>query len=250
MNAENQQLPHLDAVLAELRQIKRSNEAIEQHIRAINQRLDRTSRRTMDSFLRQLLKEPRYSDPRRLEHYAYKVFSENGEDGTLQEVFRRIGTTNKCFVEFGVSGGNQNNTHYLLYLGWSGLWLEANEACVRSIEKILGTAIAANALALQHVFVTAENINDVIASAGISGEIDLLSVDIDGNDWHVTKAIQTIIPRVIVTEYNGSFPRQSSGLCRTTTLPPAVCALAPRFPQCKRCCRRKAMSLSGRISLA
>src|ERR1700742_414058 len=120
MSASTPDLSQADEILTELRQIKRSTMVVEQHIRAIRPRFELTYRRTMDTFLRQLLKEGRYADPRRLEHYAYKVFSSNGEDGTLQEIFRRIGTTNKRFVEFGVSGGNQNNTHYLLYLGWSG----------------------------------------------------------------------------------------------------------------------------------
>jgi hypothetical protein len=206
MSSENPALTELNAILAKLQQINRSSEVVEQHIRAINLMLDRTSKRTMDSFLRQLLKEPRYADPRRLEHYAFKVFSENGEDGTIQEIFRRIGNVNKRFVEFGVSAGNQNNTHLLLYLGWSGLWIEANDDCVKAIHRILGSAIQSEALTVRHTFVTAENINDVIGSAGLSGEIDLLSVDIDTNDWHVAKAIRTIIPRVIVIEFNGSFP--------------------------------------------
>ena len=153
-----------------------------------------------------MLKEPHCADPRRLEHYAYKVFSENGEDGTLQEIFRQVGTTNRRFVEFGVSGGNQNNTHYLLYLGWTGLWIEANEDCIKAIRRIFRAAIDSSALIVRHAFVTAENINNVTAEAGFNGEIDLLSIDIDTNDWHVCKATESIVPRVIVVEYNGSFP--------------------------------------------
>ncbi len=142
MSSENANPAQMDAVLLELQDIKRSSNVIDQHIRAINLRQDGTYKRTMDAFLRQLLKEPRYADPKRLEHYAYKVFSENGEDGTLQEIFRRIGTTNKRFVEFGVSAGNQNNTHFLLYLGWSGLWMEANADCVKFIERVFAAALA------------------------------------------------------------------------------------------------------------
>lgn len=55
-------------------------------------------------------------------------------------------------------------------------------------------------------FITAENINELIQSAGISGEIDLLSIDIDGNDYHVFKAIDVINPRVVIVEYNAKFP--------------------------------------------
>jgi len=206
MSSETPSPAQLDAVVAELREIKRSNNVVEQYLRAVNLRDDTASKRAMDTFLRQLLKEPRYADPRRLEHYAFKVFSENGEDGTLQEIFRRIGSTNKRFVEFGVSAGNQCNTHFLLYLGWSGLWMEANVDCINFIKRTFSAALDQGVVALRHTLVTTENINDLIASAGMSGEIDLLSVDIDSNDWHVCKAIQVVIPRVIVIEYNGSFP--------------------------------------------
>jgi hypothetical protein len=156
--------------------------------------------------LRELLREPRYVNPRRLEHFGYRVFSENGEDGMLQEIFRRIGTTNKKFVEFGTSTGKQCNTHFLLYLGWAGVWIEADDACMKALRTIFRDAIASGTVTVQHSFVTAENINDLIGSAGLSGEIDLLSVDIDGNDFHVCKAVRTVVPRVIVIEFNASFP--------------------------------------------
>jgi hypothetical protein len=58
--------------------------------------------------------------------------------------------------------------------------------------------------------VTAENINDILLSNGIKGEIDLLSLDIDGNDYWVWKAIDVINPRVVVIEYNASLGNDKS----------------------------------------
>ena len=66
----------------------------------------------------------RYSDDKRLEPAGYKVFSQGDEDGVIAEIFRRIGTTDRRFVEFGCGDGLENNTAYLLFQGWSGLWLE------------------------------------------------------------------------------------------------------------------------------
>ena len=86
--------------------------------------------------IREVLREPRYTDPLRLEHYAFKVFSEHGEDGILQEIFRRIGTTNKRFVEFGVTDGLECNTHFFLYLGWRGLWIERDETAAAKIRRV------------------------------------------------------------------------------------------------------------------
>ena len=117
MGPESSDLTKINEALAELLKLgERSHDFLEQHIRAIHVNLDRIAKRAMDSFLRQLLSEPRYADPRRLERFAYKVFSDGGEDGTIQEIFRRIGTGNKRFVEFGVAAGNENNTHFLLVI--------------------------------------------------------------------------------------------------------------------------------------
>lgn len=200
-------LAKTNEMLAELlQQSKRSNDFLELMIKAVHFNIDRITRRVLDGFLRQLLTDPRFADPRRLEHYAYSVFSDGGEDGILQEIFNRIGTVNKRFVEFGVAAGNQNNTHFLLHMGWSGFWIETNEACINAIRRSFASPIESGVLTVRHTSATAENINDLIESAGLTGEIDLLSVDIDGNDWHVAKAIRIINPRVIVIEYNATFP--------------------------------------------
>jgi len=189
----------LTEILAEL---KRTNELLLEQAR--NTQL--MARWEADGVLRQLLKEPRYGFARRLEHYAHKVFSENGEDGMIQEIFRRIGTTNKRFVEFGVSGGIECNTHLLLHFGWSGLWIEAQESWAQFIGRVFAGAIADGRLTLRNDRVTKDNINDILPSAGLHGEIDLLSVDIDGDDYFVCDALTAVSPRVIVVEYNASFP--------------------------------------------
>lgn len=189
----------LTEILAEL---KRANELLSEQAR--NTQL--MARWEADGVLRQLLKEPRYGFARRLEHYAHKIFSENGEDGMIQEIFRRIGTTNKKFVEFGVSGGIECNTHLLLHFGWSGLWIEAQESWAQFIDRVFAGAIADGRLTLRNDRVTKDNINDILPSAGLHGEIDLLSVDIDGDDYFVCDALTAVSPRAIVVEYNASFP--------------------------------------------
>jgi hypothetical protein len=156
--------------------------------------------------IRELLREARYADPLRLEHYAFKVFSEHGEDGIVQEIFRRIGTTNKRFVEFGVNDGLECNTHFLLYSGWRGLWIECDETAAAKIRRVFAHPMKEGSLKLEQGLVTAENINAIIANGQFAGEIDLLSIDIDGNDYHVCRAITAVMPRVIVAEYNASFP--------------------------------------------
>lgn len=141
-----------------------------------------------------------------LEQFGYKVYSQNDEDGIIQEIFKRIGTTNKYFIEFGVQDGLESNGHYLLLQGWSGLWLEGDARYVEQINNIFHPVIESGQLKCKCAFITRDNINDLIREQGIRGEIDLLSIDIDGNDYYVWDAIAAVKPRVVVIEYNGKFP--------------------------------------------
>jgi hypothetical protein len=161
--------------------------------------------------LRELRADPRYGAPGRLERHGYKVWSQNDEDGILAEIFRRIGTARSgqpgSFIEFGVSDGRECNTLKLLVEGWQGLWLEMDPQQCERMRRIFAAPLAEGRLELKQTSVTAENIDALLASSRVAaaGEVDLLSIDIDGNDYHVLKAI-SLKPRVLVVEYNGKFP--------------------------------------------
>jgi hypothetical protein len=141
-----------------------------------------------------------------LERYGFKVYSQNDEDGIIHEIFRRIGLKHKTFIEFGVMDGLECNTHFLLHMGWKGLWLEGSKQYYEAIQKNFSSVIQSGRLKTAHTFITRENINETFAENGFSGEIDLLSIDIDGNDYHVFEAISAVNPRVVVIEYNAKFP--------------------------------------------
>src|SRR5687768_11917978 len=87
------------------------------------------------SFRAGLLESERHSDPRRLTRHGYKVFSQTDEDGMIAEIFRRIGTGTRTFVEIGVEHGIECNTAWLLVQGWSGLWIEADRRSCGRIER-------------------------------------------------------------------------------------------------------------------
>jgi hypothetical protein len=150
------------------------------------------------------IKKPRHADPKRLVRYGYKVYSQNDEDGIIAEIFRRIGAPGRTFVEFGVETGVECNTAKLLVEGWRGLWIESNAASAAAIRHEFAPFIANRQLVFQESRVTAENINALIGQGGFSGETDLLSIDIDGNDYWLWKAIDAIDPRVVVIEYNAT----------------------------------------------
>ena len=149
----------------------------------------------------------RMEDPLHLDRFGFKVFSQNDEDGIVQEIFHRIGTTNKIFVEFGVQDGLESNCHWLLFNGWTGLWIDGDTECFRRLQKHFAKPLSTGRLNAINAFITVDNINKLIGGdGGINGEVDLLSIDIDGNDYWVWEKINCIQPRVVIIEYNAKFP--------------------------------------------
>jgi hypothetical protein len=145
-------------------------------------------------------------DPKRLEHFGRKIHSQNEEDGIIAEIFRRIGLTTMDFIEFGCGTGFENNTRLLLEQGWRGLWIDGSATNVETAKRSFSEQISTGQLKVCNAFVTAENINELISRAGYEGrEIGFLSIDIDGNDAHVWRALNIISPRVVCIEYNAHF---------------------------------------------
>jgi hypothetical protein len=166
----------------------------------------RTNRVQSEQVTRAILSEPKHQDPKKLSRYEYKVWSQNGEDGIIAEIFRRIGTTNRHFVEFGASDGSENNTALLVRQGWSGLWMDADTAAVKTAKESYRPEIEAGRLALLQTFITADNIEELFRQAGVPEEVDLLSIDIDRNDYYVWEKITHYRPRVVIIEYNSVVP--------------------------------------------
>jgi len=150
----------------------------------------------------QELARPRNSDPRRLLPYGAKVYSQGDEDGIIAEIFRRIGGDSRVFVEFGVQTGIECNTLKLLLEGWRGLWLEGDGDAVRRIHGTHKPWVETDHLRVREAFVTAENIEALIVGGVQDRNVDLLSIDVDFNDYWIWKAIDGIRPRVVMIEYN------------------------------------------------
>jgi hypothetical protein len=154
-----------------------------------------------------LLAQERYADARRLNRYEMQVFSQNGEDGILREVLRRIGEGSRTFVELGVESGLENNTAFLLVQGWTGAWLEGSPRHGARIRKHFAEALGTGQLRLGQVRLTAENVGREMQRLQVATTPDVLSIDIDRNTYDVLAAIlSTFSPRVVVSEYNGLFP--------------------------------------------
>ena len=149
----------------------------------------------------------KYEDPASLNRYEYEIFSQCGEDGIIDEIFRRIGATNRYFIEFGAGNGLQNSTAALLLKNWVGVWIEADQTNAATIRNKFAAPLTKHRLTLLSSFITAENIETLFEEAGAPGEFDLMSIDLDGNDYWVWNAVTRFTPRVVVVEYNPRYNR-------------------------------------------
>jgi hypothetical protein len=162
-------------------------------------------------WLEDLRRTPRALEPLRLTRFGQKAFSQSDEDGMILEIFKRIGAQSRKFIEFGVEEGVECNTALLLVDGWQGLWMDASARNVSRMRVRHGPAVASGALATRLAAIDAENIDGLLASwsggsPAAPAEIDLLSIDIDGNDYWVWQAIKSVTARVVVIEYNATYP--------------------------------------------
>lgn len=143
-------------------------------------------------------------NPERLQDNEFKVYSQWGEDGIIQFLLRKIDIRDRIFVEFGVEDYKEANTRFLLQNDyWSGLVLDGSKDNIQAIKR--DPIYWARNLKAECAFITRENINDLIANNGICGNIGLLSIDIDGNDYWVWEAIDCINPVIVICEYNSLF---------------------------------------------
>ncbi len=142
----------------------------------------------------------------------FKFYSKHGTDGILNYIFSKIGTTNCTFVEMGVETGRECNTANLsLNFGWNGLLIDANDEWIKSARDFYKEKLGSRSQNIKTVtsFVNAENINQTLKDNGSVGEIDLLSIDIDSNDYWVWQAIEAVNPRVVAMEYNPALGQRS-----------------------------------------
>ena len=148
---------------------------------------------------------PLYDARARLRSHEAKVYSQNGEDGLLLHLFSRIGVATRTFFEFGVQTGREcNSAHLSIHLGWSGTLIEGDPELAAAAREYYAsrTVVRDGLLTIVPQFVTTENIDGLVREHAGGRDLDLLSIDIDGNDYWVWRAVESVRPRVVVVEYN------------------------------------------------
>lgn len=138
-----------------------------------------------------------------MREYEFSVFSQWGQDGIIQYLIRHVPIDSTNFVEFGVQDYTESNTKFLLmHDNWSGLVIDSEPKNISTIKhsqiywKYNLNAITA--------FITKENINRILSDFR-AGDIGLLSIDIDGNDYWIWDSITAISPRIVICEFNSVF---------------------------------------------
>jgi len=146
--------------------------------------------------------------PERLTARRYRLESQNEEDGITLALFEEIGATSRTFVEIGSGLSGGNSACLARELGWTGLMVDGSEAHMAQVARRFPRVQAVAA------WITRENVNQLVRDAGLTGEVDFLSIDLDGNDYWVWEALTACSARVVVVEYNSAF-----GAERAVTIP-------------------------------
>ena len=144
-----------------------------------------------------------------INEYEFKIFSQFGDDGLIQYLIDQLVIKEKKFVEFGVESYDEANTRFLLENNsWEGLIIDASKKNINYVKK--QTYFWKHKCTAVSHFINQDNINEIITKNNFSGNTGLLSIDIDGNDYWVWKAIDVIDPTIVICEYNARFGDKKS----------------------------------------
>ncbi len=140
----------------------------------------------------------------KLAEAEFQVFSQWGEDGILQFLLAHVPVEEEAFVEFGVGDYSESNTRFLLLHNyWRGLVIDGSK---EAMDRLASAEQAwRHRLVAKHAWITVDNIDELISGAGFNGDIGILSVDVDGMDYWIWRAIHCVKPRIVICEYNSLF---------------------------------------------
>lgn len=145
-------------------------------------------------------------EPQTWDEFGFGVFSQSNEDGLIQYMINKINIPNKTFIEFGVQNYTECNTRFLLMNNyWSGLIMDGSEDNMKQLRN--SSLYWKHSIQARDVFITKENINQLISDWNEAGnkDVGILSIDIDGVDYWVWESIDCIEPYIVICEFNPIF---------------------------------------------
>jgi hypothetical protein len=178
--------------------------------RGMDGRLRHVARNVQSLVRHEYLDQTALPFPQNVLSQRFHERSQNEEDGITLALIKLVGETNRRFVEIG-AGTNGGNSGFLAEnCGWTGLMVDGSpERAKRLVARFGRPGVRARG-----AWITVDNINQLVIDSDMSGEIDLLSLDIDGNDFWVWRELNACSPRMVILEFNGAF-----GPERTVTVP-------------------------------
>jgi len=194
---------------AELAQFRRLLEA---HLDGGLERRQQQNQLTSINQATQLMLRERYRQMRSegkalasLQDAEFRCQSQNGEDGIIHHIFSVIGAINKKAIEICAGNGIECNVaNLIINHGWEALLFDGDEGNVargRDFYSKCQDTFSSPPI-LVAAWITKDNVDSLVTSRGYSGEIDFLSLDLDGMDYWVWMAIKSISPRLVVLEFN------------------------------------------------
>ena len=166
---------------------------------------------------------------------GFSVFSQNNEDGILLYIFSKIGFRTRRSIEIGCNTDNStvgipegNSANLIVNFAFHGLIIDMAEESIQGLQHFFASVISTRHFhqaidiprahlttdfyspVLAAVELTPENLDEVIELAGFTGEVELMSIDVDGNDLHLLEALTVTQPRVLVIEVNARLPLEES----------------------------------------
>lgn len=170
----------------------------------------------------------------RLLDFARNVHSQTGEDGVLEKVLQVIGNQDRWCVEFGAWDGEHlsNTRHLIVNKGYHGVLIEADPERFENLQKNCADLHRTTLLNRLVGFNASDGLDAILQHTGIPKDFDLLSIDIDGNDYHVWAGVSDYKPKVVCIEYNPTIPNEIDfvqppdlNVCQGASLA-ALCRLA------------------------
>lgn len=145
--------------------------------------------------------------------HEFKVFSQWGEDGIIQFLINHLDIPNRTFIEFGVEDFSESNCRFLMMKDqWQGYVIDGSSANMARLRS--SYFFWQHQLQCKTAFITRENIAALLEESGFDKDLGILSVDIDGVDYHVLESLNAWRPAILIVEYNDAF-----GWGRPVTVP-------------------------------
>ena len=143
---------------------------------------------------------------KKLADFGYSRYSQYGEDGIIEKIFECIGTTSKLCVEVGAwDGFHLSNTANLWTQSWKGVLVECDDVKFDQLTKNAGRY---DCLCIKARVGRSEedSLETLLRGHGVHDPIDLLSIDVDGDDYFIFRSLRTLRPRLVIVEYNPTIP--------------------------------------------